>query len=476
MASLRIRRTRRHQTGRHGHVMVSFAVLLPVLVLVMGLVIEGGLMMATQVELQGLSDASARLAAIKTFQSDPDDPPDAGQAVEDYLAQMMPASAMPEFTLHRPPTRGRYAGDEGFIEVELVRHRNVAFGSLMGTGDQVTIRTHSVAGRLPVSSGARIIALRTNVRPGFRVAGNADIQVQGGIIVNSNGGGFDRYGFPVETGFDEVAAAVVGNARVMADDVQVFGGVNDPDSFEPLVADGPHPLRVRVPPIPDPLADRPVPTVALGAANVQQGQVRVTMGQVQVEGENQQLADGTVELHPGLYDSITITGGRVVFRPGIYVLRSSGPVSMSITGGDVWSTGGVLFYNTGTNFDVTTGLPDAGDSLDPDSPAAPGDFGEIQIYSNVRFDPFDVAGHPLAGLVIFQRRGNLRPVELRAQTQLSSMNGTIYAPRAELRVSGQGSFNCQAVVGSFNKTGTGMILLDCPHDPHLRAARVFRVD
>ena len=48
-------------------------------------------------------------------------------------------------------------------------------------------------------------------------------------------------------------------------------------------------------------------------------------------------ADGTVQLFPGVYQSITVTGGALNFNPGVYILSPSNnpPYVLDVTGGNV---------------------------------------------------------------------------------------------------------------------------------------------
>src|SRR5206468_2675113 len=88
------------------------------------------------------------------------------------------------------------------------------------------------------------------------------------------------------------------------------------------------------------------------------GVINTNYGKVAVgNGDN-------VTLNPGIYQQIKITGGTTVLNPGIYVIAANSNNAMQINGGTVTAKG-VMFYNTGSNYDPETGAPDNTDSPDP---------------------------------------------------------------------------------------------------------------
>ncbi len=63
---------------------------------------------------------------------------------------------------------------------------------------------------------------------------------------------------------------------------------------------------------------------------------------------------------PGVYDWIQVVSGKVVFNPGVYIIRSVNPVTqigLSVLAGQV-SANGVMFYITNTTtYSATSGAP-----------------------------------------------------------------------------------------------------------------------
>lgn len=82
-----------------------------------------------------------------------------------------------------------------------------------------------------------------------------------------------------------------------------------------------------------------------------------------------------------------------------------------------------MFYNTGTDIDVVTGLPDADDkdSLLP-LPTNPS-FGSITIAApNLTFKGLDDPTSPFDGMLFYQRRRNVLPISLDG----GLFDGTVY--------------------------------------------------
>ena len=98
----------------------------------------------------------------------------------------------------------------------------------------------------------------------------------------------------------------------------------------------------------------------------------------------------TMQLYPGIYDSISITGGNVIFYPGIYVLASqkSNQATLSINGGNV-TANGVMFYNTGSNYNPATGAPDTNDKTTPPPITDGALLGSVSINGVVPMLPID---------------------------------------------------------------------------------------
>ena len=122
-------------------------------------------------------------------------------------------------------------------------------------------------------------------------------------------------------------------------------------------------------------------------------------------------------LNPGVYDWIEIVTGRVVFNPGVYVIRGVNPltrIGLNILAGRV-TANGVMFYMTNsTGYSAGAGSPDSADG--ETVPAVPG-LGSLlpSAVINIgllgsQFTPLDDPSSPFDGMSIYQRRQDRRPI------------------------------------------------------------------
>ena len=262
---------------------------------------------------------------------------------------------------------------------------------------------------------------------------------------------------------------------LQATDVSVVGGVDSPARFQRWPGSGASPLHAGVLPFPDPLFHLPPPTVANGVVNVYPGVNGQTYGSPQDVVVVLTLG-ATVTFSPGVYHSITITGdgpGTVTFDPGIYVLLGGQPNALCIATGASVSGSGVLFYNTGSDYDVTSGAPDVndGDALGTDSTQG-NTFGSVSIQAgSLSLAPLNDCTSPFDGLAFYQRRWNSQPLAVQTGSVADSVAGTVYARRAKVTLSGSGTYNGQIVAGSLSLLPPASGGLTFGHGPKLGKAK-----
>src|SRR5262249_13811494 len=105
---------RPHRTRRAGKILVLLAVLLPTLMGIIGLVVDGGLMMADYRTLQHAADAAATAAAMNLKLGK-----DAGTATATAIEVIQISNSMPSVsvTVNIPPSNGLFAGLANHVEV-----------------------------------------------------------------------------------------------------------------------------------------------------------------------------------------------------------------------------------------------------------------------------------------------------------------------------------------------------------------------
>jgi hypothetical protein len=238
----------------------------------------------------------------------------------------------------------------------------------------------------------------------------------------------------------------------------------------------------------------PTPTVANGVVDIQRGAPRASSRQLVLNNEHdhsespnyldvdQTTGQEEMVLQPGIYSSIQVTGGRVRFVPGIYVLasRPGSEYSLEITGGDVLAQG-VMFYNTGHDYDPITGQPDA--NVGPGQTTT---LGRVRLDATIDFSPLDTRLHPYPdvpaaisafnGMLVFQRRDNNAAIQAHGFGVDAGLAGTIYAPSASVWLPSRGTYDSQFIVGSMRIPGHGSVVIDFDDGQVAKAAQVFLVE
>jgi Flp pilus assembly protein TadG len=439
---LKRRRTRPlTQRLRRGAVLVITALLLPVLLGVTGLVIDVGLMLVLSRRTQNAADAAAMAAAVDLLQGRS---ATVARATAQAYVQTHNGLSTATVTTNIPPSRGPYAGNSRFVEVIVQSPLQTVLIQVLGVNRGQTVRRLAVAGMRPIGATPGVIALNPNARPGISLGGGSSLRVNGTIIVNSEGGGLDEWGSPIGNGNSGVAMSASNNATIQANDIQVVGGVNTPSNFLNYDPSNPNsPLHTRAMPVPDPFLYLPPPMVSNGANPT-------VYPAVSVSGSD------SVTLGPGVYPSIKISSGTVVFQPGIYIIRGG---DLQVTEEKV-TANGVMFYLTGSDYNVSTGWPDIADLAK--APPADGNpsFGSVTINAGLKFWGLDNTSSPFNGMLFYQRRLNTNAFSLQGNSSAGNLSGTIYTKWAQMKISGQGNYGAQFVVNDVALSGNGTVNID----------------
>jgi Flp pilus assembly protein TadG len=496
-----------------GLILVMMTLLLVVLMGLAGIVIDLGLMGVMARQAQNVADAGA-LAAARDLLSGKS----AGSATATVTSFVATYNnlASASVAVYTPPTTGPYAGRSNYVEVTLQDSYTTAFAHFLpGVSQTQTVTGRAVAGYEAVSAGEGVAVLNPDARPGLQVANGGRIRVNGRVVVNSEGGGIDENGAAVSgTG----VAAKGGNPQdgngIFATDIRVVGGVDSLAGFLPYVTGDPSPLKARQTPEPDPLVELPVPTTGLGVdptirggasvtgqnpTNIGTGNERVTTTSMSpavaigdpVANGLYTAQDGDVILYPGIYDSISIGNyaGRVLFVPGIFVISAKNANAMSITGGNILAAG-VMFYNTGHNYNPANGNPDVNDNGAKPPISDGATLGGFTINDGMVFTPLNTAAFNYAsmyagaptvsskfdGMLFFQRRNSQQEIRIQGNSSSGVLKGTLYAKWANFSISGQGTYDAQFVAGSMSVTGSGAVTILSAGGGRGRANEVFLVE
>jgi hypothetical protein len=457
-----------------------FAILLPVMLLMLGLIIDGSNLIAEHRNSQQAVDAAAVAAARSKYTSGSDT---LARTAARQFVQQHNGLTDAGVTFNSPPLAGAYAGDANYVEVVVSQPVDTLLMDIAGHRSVHHVQSRAVAGFEPSTAGAALVVLDPDPPPlnvlglpailpplpaivgGLEVIGVGRLDVEGAVLVNTEWGGSDENGDPAGNA-PPPPFAVTSNLglplqRIRAEDIRVVGGVDNPGNYAAINAGDPSPLRANMLPVPDPYRGLPAPTTANDPANVS----NVVHGGVRVA---RLPLLPPVRLSPGVYDWIEIVLGRVEFEPGVYIIRGVNPITqigLNVLGGNVRAEG-VMFYLTNAGaYSPLTGAPDAADGeTAPPAPPIAGLLPSAVINVGLlqsSFSPLDDPASPFDGLLIYQRRLDRRPIFVVAQNLIGagSFGGSVYARWGHVTFIGQGDHEASFASGTLRVVNLGNVTL-----------------
>lgn len=474
LGSNRLRLWRSAQTSRRTHrrsgaVLATVAVALPVMIGVVGLVIDTSILLATHRNLQSVADSAATSAAMAIYQGG-----NAASATSAATVAVQSDNALANatITVNAPPTSGQYAGVAGYVEVTVTQQASTYFVQILGASSLQTVSATSVSGAQPATAGAAVVLLDPNppgitvnlapvpvsltlppVLGGLQVLGLGPLIVNGAILDNNQNGGVDQNGNPAGNGPAPPYAAsctpLVSLTDVQASNIRVVGGVDNANNFKSLSGGGPSPLKCNMLPVPDPFSSLPAPSTAVDPNNVS----ATNYGGMQIVALP---LLGTTTLNPGVYDWIEVVSGTVIFKPGVYIIRNVNPltqIALSVLAGQVKANGVMFYITNSTNYSATSGSPDSGNSSASPGGASLGTLLPSVVIASLLGSSYSGLNDPTSpfnGLLIYQNRTDRRPIVLADETLIlgGSLSGTVYAKYGQLIFAANGTYNLQLVAGS----------------------------
>ncbi|WP_417455743.1 TadE/TadG family type IV pilus assembly protein [Kordiimonas sp.] len=220
-------------------------------------------------------------------------------------------------TVNTPPTKGDYAGKDGFMEIVVSRNvplnfLNAFYGAVSEQPLDVTVAGRAVAGTLIIGTQC-IVALDETADRALDFSGTADVVADCGVASNST---------------SEESIYVGGNASLTADPAMAVGDIAV-DGNATLTTNSP--LQTFSEPVTDPYKDVTMPPIT------------------SCDYTGTVDAGDDMVLTPGRYcGGIDIKGSNVVFEPGTYVIENG---NFTANGGAEFSGSEVAFVMTGTTGD-----------------------------------------------------------------------------------------------------------------------------
>jgi Putative Flp pilus-assembly TadE/G-like len=363
-----------------GQVLVFATLLLPVLIVFIGLAVDGGLLWELKRRMQTAADSGAVAGAIaKRSGGDITAITNAGRA-DAATNRFQHGVASVTVTVNTPPTSGPYAGNGGYVEAivsqvaqtHFVRLFSLITGGSYGTA---TVRARAVAG---LEGQDCIYAMNPTINGGLTLNGTPSLNApECGAYVGSNS--FDAMHLEGQASLNLASINIVGQYTCQG---QSCNNIN------------PEP-NTGVTQRPDPLAGLPVPTP-----------VGPCIPSPASDGGS------AVTLSPGRYcDGIKLEGiPAATFQPGTYYIEDNDGdgTGFRITGTPVVTGTEVFFYIAA---------------------------GQLKIAGGANVNLSAPTSGPFKGILFFQNRTSTTEVILTGGTQLN-LNGAIYALGAKISYSG----------------------------------------
>jgi hypothetical protein len=244
-----------------------------------------------------------------------------------------------------------------------------------------------------------IYVLDPTANGALSIAGNGSIHIPGSIFVDSS---------------SATALTATGNAQVSAAGIQVVGHVQQAGNASLT---------------PAPVTGAAVVANPLGSLTGPSTTGLTNYGSASIGGNALQT------LNPGIYSRISIAGSaRVTLNPGLYLIERGG---FTVSGNATVSGQGVTLYNTLSNYPQTTGT-----------------HGGITFSGTGAITLTAPTSGPYAGVLVFQPSANTRALSLSGNA--SGLAGTVYAPSAQVVLSGNAQLNAALVVDRLSISGNGV--------------------
>jgi len=349
-----------------GQVIVLVTAALFTLLLVVGMVIDVGIILEQKRQLQNAVDA----AALAGARAATDDPLLAQAAAEEYLLLNGFDPADVSLTITVDPY---YADDQ--VEVTATAIVPTAFFTIAGIDSKtVTVRAVGEARPTSGSSDYAFVALNETACVAFEKSGNSDLTINGGGIMTNSSCAPDAFWAHGNGSIDSLMTNYYteGDARITGSTVLSPA----PSANESRIS--------------DPLTGLPIPSVPTSPDS-----------SGTTDAPDLLRITSPTTLRPGVYWGGIAVNSDVTLEPGVYVMAGGG---LSTAGGGSLQGFGVLIYNTDN-----PGVQDCGSMVLTGSnnvaltPMNSGDYEHITLWQDVNCNETFAfsGGHSLAAGVIY---------------------------------------------------------------------------
>lgn len=299
--------------AREGQVLIVFALLVAGMLAMLGLALDGGRVYYARRAAQAAADAAA-VAGAQELQRTNTSLVTAASRDDARLNGFDDAASDVTVAVSHPPGTGPRGGDSNYVEVVVSQTVPTTILNLVGATNTV-VRARSVAGLEPDSGPPCVLALNPTASEALRANGSANLNAPDcRVMVNSNStsairttGGACITG--LEIGFVQ-PGSYLGNGQACVSPQPQGRAIPAADPFASLVDPNP-------------------------ADYVERSNKRLKI--------NNGNASSYSPLLPGYYKGgLQITGGTIVFEPGLYLIEG-----MKVSGNTTISGTGVTIFNNG---------------------------------------------------------------------------------------------------------------------------------
>lgn len=415
---------------RHGMIAVQVALSLTALLSVAAIALDVGILLTEQRHGQATADAAALAGAIDLYTNyptnsgtDPNGTANASALTTASANGYTNDGTTSIVTVNIPPKSGYFVGQAGYVEVIVQYNQTRYFSNLFGNG-AIPVKARAVARGAWTSPKGGIIALDPTAPGAVTGTGGGTITVNGGSII-------DDSNYTGTTG----AMTVSGGSTFTANSFNVTGSYTGSVGI-PGVSTTP---TTNVPATPDPLAYLPPPsppppgTITKTPLGSGLGFL-YTLTPGSFGGSGQPKIPNFTSSDQVVFDESSFGNG------GIYYLTAGGLTSnganLTMTG-----SGGIMFYNAGTGTNDAINI--AGSST-----------GTVNLGG--------LTGGIYQGILIFQARNASEPVSITGNGNFT-MEGTFYAPDANLKLAGNGTtsiIGSQLIADTISVSGNGNVVVD----------------
>ncbi|MDE3015521.1 MAG: hypothetical protein KGI29_01155 [Pseudomonadota bacterium] len=396
---------------QNGGIMITWAILLPAIIGMMGLGLETGNWYLAKRNLQAVADAAAIAGAYETTAS-----ARTTSATNAVAANGFGNGSNVTITVNNPPRSGNYTSNTSAVEVLLSQPQTMMFSALfLNQSPTITVRAVALPKTSPPNDGIGgcIVALDPS--------GSSDFDMSGGATINATNC------FMASNSNNSQAIKMTGGATMNVDGLYTMGNYTLSGGAELNSTNAP--IVDALSPIADPYQNLSIPSYS----GCDHNQYSLNGGK-------------TATLSPGVYcNGISLNGGSTAtLQPGVYIIDRG---TLSVNGGNTLTGNGVtIILTSSTGSDYATASINGGANVTLSAPTSGTDAG-VAIYQD-RNAPIDSSSSFNGG---------------------STMNvtGAIYFPHGELSFTGGNSTSSpsctQVIAWSLNFSGGTNLSGNCPN-------------